>query len=195
MRQRPVADIAAFLTDSYAEDESAALAAARVYGRDWHIEASDPFRVEVVGVDDASHGALVALDVEGVEAAGFIARFDPRQVLRGVEAGRRELAELTALRLVSIEAELAAERIMAIRASVYSGHPDYDPRMGAGVSEPDVLIVRDADWPHGLRCADCARLMRDGEPYAERWTGMAGDVPVIMICCTACEPPAGTVRQ
>ena len=37
------------------------------------------------------------------------------------------------------------------------------------------LTVRAADWPHGLRCGQCSRLLEDGDGYAERLTGMIGD--------------------
>jgi hypothetical protein len=49
------------------------------------------------------------------------------------------------------------------------------------------LIVRARDWPHGLRCGDCCRVLRDGDRYAERLTGMAEDTPVVMIVCRPCD--------
>lgn len=52
------------------------------------------------------------------------------------------------------------------------------------------LIVRAEDWPHGLRCGDCARLLKDGDGYSERLTGMIGDVPAVMIVCIDCASPA-----
>jgi hypothetical protein len=51
---------------------------------------------------------------------------------------------------------------------------------------PD-LIVRSEDWPHGLRCGDCKRVLRDGDGYAQRWTGMVGEVPAMLIVCRPCE--------
>jgi hypothetical protein len=58
------------------------------------------------------------------------------------------------------------------------------PAAGGGgvVSQP----VRAEDWPHGLRCGDCSRLLSDGDHYAERWTGMVGEVPAVLIVCVAC---------
>jgi hypothetical protein len=52
---------------------------------------------------------------------------------------------------------------------------------------PETLIVRDEDWPYGLRCGECCRVLRDGEPYAERLTGMVEDVPAVMIVCIRCD--------
>ena len=51
---------------------------------------------------------------------------------------------------------------------------------------PETLIVRAEDFPHGLRCGGCCRVLHEGEPYAERWTGMTEDVPAVMIVCVAC---------
>lgn len=30
----------------------------------------------------------------------------------------------------------------------------------------------DTDWPHGLRCADCERVLLDGDRYSERLIGL-----------------------
>ena len=54
------------------------------------------------------------------------------------------------------------------------------------------LIVRDADWPHGLRCGECSRLLEDGDRYSERLTDFIGETPAVMIVCVPCaEPPGG----
>jgi hypothetical protein len=50
---------------------------------------------------------------------------------------------------------------------------------------PD-LIVRTEDWPHGLRCGECGRLLHDGDPYHERLTGMMDEFPAYMIVCRPC---------
>jgi hypothetical protein len=50
---------------------------------------------------------------------------------------------------------------------------------------PD-LIVRAEEWPHGLRCGECALLLREGDPYGERLTGMVGEFPAYMIVCRPC---------
>ena len=52
------------------------------------------------------------------------------------------------------------------------------------------LIVRAADWPHGLRCGECSRPLKDGDRYAERLTGMVDDVPAVMIVCCPCDETA-----
>ena len=48
------------------------------------------------------------------------------------------------------------------------------------------LIVRAEDWPYGLRCGECHRLLKDGDRYAKRWDGMVGDIPAVMIVCDPC---------
>jgi hypothetical protein len=53
----------------------------------------------------------------------------------------------------------------------------------------EVQVVRADDFPHGLRCGECCRVLRDGDPYAERWTGMMGEFPACMIVCAACDVP------
>jgi hypothetical protein len=55
------------------------------------------------------------------------------------------------------------------------------------MTEATGLLVHSEDWPHGLRCGDCCRLLGDGDRYAERLTGMVGDVPAMMIVCIACD--------
>lgn len=52
------------------------------------------------------------------------------------------------------------------------------------------LIVRAEDWPYGLRCGECCRLLEDGDRYAERLTGMVDDVPAVMIVCPSCDETA-----
>ena len=56
-------------------------------------------------------------------------------------------------------------------------------------SEPGcapVLIVRAEDWPYGLRCGECSRVLEDGDSYAESLTGMIGDTPMVKIVCCLC---------
>jgi hypothetical protein len=57
---------------------------------------------------------------------------------------------------------------------------------------PD-LIVRAQDWPYGLRCGECSRLLEDGDRYAESLTGMAGDTPVVKIVCCPCDEDQHTI--
>lgn len=58
--------------------------------------------------------------------------------------------------------------------------------------DSEALIVRASDWPRGLRCGECCRVLHDGEPYAERWTGMMTEFPAYMVVCVTCE---GTPRS
>lgn len=51
---------------------------------------------------------------------------------------------------------------------------------------PD-LIVQSEDWPHGLRCGNCKRVLHNGDKYAERWTGMVCEMPAVLIVCRPCE--------
>lgn len=44
----------------------------------------------------------------------------------------------------------------------------------------------DAEWPHGLRCADCHDLMNDGDRYSEQLVSMADELPVVRIVCVVC---------
>jgi hypothetical protein len=44
----------------------------------------------------------------------------------------------------------------------------------------------DADWPHGLRCADCHRLMSEGDRYSEQLASMADELPLVRIVCVVC---------
>lgn len=50
----------------------------------------------------------------------------------------------------------------------------------------DGKVYRDEDWPHGLRCADCDRLLREGDRYSERLTGFQGEHPLLLIVCAGC---------
>ena len=54
---------------------------------------------------------------------------------------------------------------------------------------PD-LIVRAEEWPYGLRCGECARVLDDGDRYAERLMGMVGDTPMVKIVCCPCDETA-----
>lgn len=53
--------------------------------------------------------------------------------------------------------------------------------------QPAGLLVRDEDWPHGLRCGECSRLLEDGDRYAERLMEMVGDTPLLKIVCIPCD--------
>jgi len=45
---------------------------------------------------------------------------------------------------------------------------------------------RAADWPHGLRCADCNRKFVEGQPISERLDSFIGDTPVVVLVCVGC---------
>jgi hypothetical protein len=63
-------------------------------------------------------------------------------------------------------------------------HPGWNE---ATPGEDEELIVRDSDYPHGLRCGRCNRLMKDGDRYAEELTGMIGGLPMVELMCIPCE--------
>ena len=50
-----------------------------------------------------------------------------------------------------------------------------------------------ADWPHGLRCIECARPFAEGEEYVERLEGFAGEDLVTEVVCERCS--AGKERD
>lgn len=50
-------------------------------------------------------------------------------------------------------------------------------------------VMTDAGFPHGLRCAECHRLIGVGQPYREDLEGMVGDSPLTVLRCVYC--PAG----
>jgi len=51
-------------------------------------------------------------------------------------------------------------------------------------------MVRAEDWPYGLRCGECSHPLEDGDRYAERLTGMVGEVPIVKIVCCPCDETA-----
>ena len=55
---------------------------------------------------------------------------------------------------------------------------------------PD-LIVHAGEWPHGVCCGLCHRMMNDGDRYAEQLMGIIADIPVVMIVCYPCDELAG----
>lgn len=50
----------------------------------------------------------------------------------------------------------------------------------------DAQIVTKADFPHGLRCADCDREMEPGEHYSARLEGFVDEVPLTVLTCELC---------
>jgi hypothetical protein len=47
-------------------------------------------------------------------------------------------------------------------------------------------VVTVAEFPTGLRCAHCRRLVAVGEPYGSTPLGMSGAVPVEELVCQEC---------
>jgi hypothetical protein len=51
-----------------------------------------------------------------------------------------------------------------------------------------------ADWPHGLRCAECDRELAEGDRYSERFYGLTAPCedgkcavrPIVLIVCLRC---------
>jgi hypothetical protein len=55
------------------------------------------------------------------------------------------------------------------------------------VSHARVNRVQLADWPHGVRCAECDHLFTEGEPYHQTLQSMFEDgTPVLLIVCGDC---------
>lgn len=48
------------------------------------------------------------------------------------------------------------------------------------------IEYRDEEWEDGLRCADCSRLLVEGDRYSERLDGLMGDIPIVVIVCITC---------
>jgi hypothetical protein len=49
------------------------------------------------------------------------------------------------------------------------------------------LVVRGSDWPHGLRCMECDRVLPDGSIYGEQLVGLVGETPVTEVVCADCD--------
>ena len=48
------------------------------------------------------------------------------------------------------------------------------------------IEYHDDDWPHGLRCGQCRRVLREPERYTERLDGFMDETPLLSIVCLAC---------
>jgi hypothetical protein len=48
------------------------------------------------------------------------------------------------------------------------------------------IEYRDDDWPHGLRCGQCRRRIREPERYSEQLDAFVDDAPVVVIVCLGC---------
>jgi hypothetical protein len=48
------------------------------------------------------------------------------------------------------------------------------------------LLYQEVEWPHGLMCAECPRMFREGERYTMDLYAFSGDVPIVQIVCLEC---------
>lgn len=48
------------------------------------------------------------------------------------------------------------------------------------------IEYRAEDFPAGLACSECGRVLREGERYSEVLVGFSEDVPVAQLVCTGC---------
>ena len=46
--------------------------------------------------------------------------------------------------------------------------------------------IRDAEWPHGVRCMDCLTPLIEGDPYIERIAGFVEETPTTEVVCLTC---------
>ena len=52
-----------------------------------------------------------------------------------------------------------------------------------------------ADWPHGLRCAKCERLIQEGDRYASELSSFVDEIPILVVVCLGCAlNPADTTE-
>lgn len=48
-------------------------------------------------------------------------------------------------------------------------------------------VVTTAEFPYGLRCAECDVELPPGSPYTDTVDSFIDDVPVFMLVCIDCE--------
>ena len=56
----------------------------------------------------------------------------------------------------------------------------------------------DEDWPHGLSCPRCGRVLQEGDHYSEELEAFQGEIPIVLIVCVACafgSPPPNPDRS
>jgi len=51
------------------------------------------------------------------------------------------------------------------------------------------MEYREQDWPHGLRCGECRRVIREGERYSTLLYAFSDDAPVCLVVCLGCATP------
>lgn len=71
------------------------------------------------------------------------------------------------------------------------------PKIAEGRNPMEELgVVYEArDWPHGLMCAVCPRVFREGDRYSERLYAFAGNAPIVEILCLSCATAEAPERQ
>jgi hypothetical protein len=53
-------------------------------------------------------------------------------------------------------------------------------------SDASTQLMMAAEWPHGLRCAECSQEITDGERYSTMLEGFVGDLPLTVVVCVPC---------
>ena len=48
------------------------------------------------------------------------------------------------------------------------------------------LPFRASEWPHGLMCAECPHVFREGERFTAPLYAFSDDVPMGLVVCLAC---------
>jgi hypothetical protein len=48
------------------------------------------------------------------------------------------------------------------------------------------IEYRDDEWPHGLACMDCRRVLHEGDRYSERLYAFVENVPLAEVVCLDC---------
>jgi hypothetical protein len=48
------------------------------------------------------------------------------------------------------------------------------------------LVYREAEWPHGLTCAECPHAFREGERFTSLLYAFSDDVPMCLVVCLDC---------
>jgi RNase P subunit RPR2 len=47
-------------------------------------------------------------------------------------------------------------------------------------------VYHDEEWPHGLSCIKCSKILVDGDRYATVLDSFIDDIPVTIIICLEC---------
>jgi hypothetical protein len=48
------------------------------------------------------------------------------------------------------------------------------------------LLYRESGWPHGLMCAECPHIFREGERYTTDLYAFSEDVAMVRVLCVPC---------